>query len=1267
MSTCALRAITVFSIVALASGAAAALDPPHDASNSIGCVDCHAMHGGGMMGWGVVPGGAEQAAMCKSCHNPTGQAASMSDVAVHTVGTNTVIDCGSCHDAHGPQEVTDPHTGEVGPNLKLLRANMTKYVAQAIEPAVFQKKPEHFAFDQDNPPWSGACQACHKSTTHHTNDGAADHDHMQGAGCTSCHAHKAGFAPEGGCFACHDQPQNGRRQIVGTEGDFSKANHHVSGTIEESDCAVCHYMNSHGSGTVRLKSPDLSGVVIDYDPDEPATLGPFCAGCHDGDGAAAGGGLTPFSDGVTVPDIGGTAGETWAASAHATLPHPANDNTPISCVGDGEKSGCHNNAHGSDGTAMLAAEAGATIDTFCVGCHTGDGHVSTDTFTIGAKTFDLRCTTCHNPHIVTGKLENAGAGKSPITWPALTADPATNPRAMGATLWGDAAGEKMSDQAGSGTYKTPTGDTLTGEELPDYVSFCLSCHGPMDGPHGGVKSTDHHGSGSANVPNGGGACPNWYGCGKGRGWNGDSCEATEDECWPVLSRGKGEQIWTRLPYNQEERIAGANFVLACHDCHQTHGPGIGQKLRTEVNGGPGTVVWNTMCNNCHYYYSDWHAGMSCGTASCHTSNSPHRMTSGSGSGATRIFDPDLVADLRMESNLKDSGTWRLHSRWFDTAGSFAAGKSGKAVVLNGDQPIEVGTTNAYWSTDEGKHGTWKYSELKYNGSLEAWVYPTQKGASEYLIAAKHTYNDGGYAFLLRSVGSLRAALLVNVNGGGVPGVWDEDCNGLRGAYSSVAIPLDRWTHVAATFDTSLPDRDPADLSVGRIRIYVNGEDVTTSNASLPFECYSQPGAGEDIIYAYSLHSPDNESICYAGHWCASALSVGGVMWGAGSRKGLVGRLDDFKLWNVTRPADYFDAKVGPTLAAVVGTDGSDQLTVTFNEGVYGQTGSVGSLTPASLALVDAGGDNPRSILSVDHVAGTGTAVVTMSAPLIAADIGADTLVAAAGAVFDDQDTACDTTPLTIEAQAAGGPVCPPTGEPTLFELNEASGSTTATDTLGIMDGDVYGDSAFVGDGTFHGDGVNNYVIFENPTCLNATTMLTLKTRIKPSVVDDGNATTFSRIFARTGTGGYQLSVWRNESWATFNPPDDVASLALWVRVVDPHGGNAWKPTLTHYDTCPIVADHWYSITVTWDSDKVGGPPSDILIDDQGTDGADAGELWAGDANCTDSAQVLVAEAQKLWEGDQILPVEQSPVLGANSGNLKFKFQGLIDWLSVSIE
>ncbi len=1096
--------------------------------------------------------------------------------------------------------------------------------------------------------------------------------------------------PRAGCIACHSQPKGNRRQITpsdeGVGGDFGMNSHHVKGEAQNRDCGACHSMTQHGSGVVRLRDPDLGNdLIYEYDPQNPAGIEQFCLGCHDEDG----GKKAKFHDDVTPPNIKGFPGSFWADSAHASIDFAPNGAKPVTCLGDGLTTGCHSNAHGSDNVKLLNAEAGVPQDQFCNACHTegkitnhalaGDvddieqafnstvKHDVGSEFTVYSKTFTLQCSSCHNPHVVTGKHSDVNNQVSPITRPDFTSDPTENKHAMGVTLWGAATGEKMIDYvtAGDGTYRTPSGDTFLDFQLPDYNTFCLDCHAqPNDeaDTHGnfGINWTsDPHGTKSANAPNGYGVCPNWYGCGKAEGWDGDDCVSEDpSDCWPVITRGKGDQLWTRKPYNHEERVSGANFTMACVDCHEAHGSGVSSMLRGTVNSGPGTQIWNTMCNNCHYYYSDWHAGMSCGTASCHISNSIHRAGSMGSSGTPRSsFDQDLVIHYAFEGNLKDSGDWQMDGKWYNNvSGSYAAGQVGNAIVLDGGKNVQVGTENDYWSTDAGRHGTHIYTEMKFNTTLEAWVYPTDDNNSEYSIFTKHVgYNSGGYGFTLQKIGSnLRAAFKAQIDNNGT----DQDgMAGVRGAYSSVAIPLNTWTHVAATFDTSQAGRDDNDPTVGRIRIYVNGEDVTTSDAS---GNYMQPAASETSIYAYPENSPWNEEICYNGHWCTGEFSVGGFNeW----QNEFIGMLDEAKVWNITKNAGYFapiDAIVAPDIVSVT-VDAPDQLLVYFSEGVFG-SGASNELVPADLKL-----NYPEiSILSVYHTAGDSSALVVLSSPINPADIGVLTIESSAGAIVDDYNLTVGIDPVVVT-----GSLCP---SPAVFLLNEDSCSSSAQDMDGYLDGVVSGGcSTFMGDGYFYGDGDSgndNYIDFNDAdACMYSSTALTIEARIKPTGI--GTANYVRRVIAKDeGGANYQVSVWRNNGWAEYNAPDGTASIAMWVPPVDAHGGTAWKMFKTDYNSCPIVSDHWYQVKIVWNSDKTGGIPGDIFVDDQGVDPYSSGnelatENWSGYLNCTDSAQAQTPATRYFLEGDQIISGETNTRIGANINNsANNQFNGLIDWISV---
>ena len=938
-------------------------------------------------------------------------------------------------------------------------------------------------------------------------------------------------------------------------------------------------------------------------------------------------------------------------------------------------SACHD-VHGASGAYIGMTKLNQESLCNQASCHSGTGGhpgVGSTSFVHTSKTYTLECVSCHNVHLVSGTYSQANLDKSPVTLFSNNTE-----------LWGDDWNEKMDFYAGGGTYRTPTGESFTGAQLPDYASFCTDCHGQggaTNVPFGINWNSDPHGKGLANQPNGYGTCPNWFACGNATGWADDDCTGSQSECWPVKPKGAGDELYSREAYTHTDRVAGANFVLSCTDCHTGHGSGnLG---RSNVNGGSFTGNWNSMCNNCHYYYSDWHAGMACGNASCHISDrmntggvgsasTPHQMANASGSGGTRTFNPDLVLDYRFENNLKDSGGWEMDGKWNSTSGSFTTGKSGQAAVLGEDIGVQVGTENSYWSTDAGYHNTWKYTEMKYNTTLEAWVYPTDSAKSEYTIFNKHVgYSSGGYGFSLKKIGGvLKAAFNMQADNnsftqGGAAGV--------RGAYSSVAIPLNKWTHVAASFDTSGVDRNPSDPSAGRIRIYVNGEDVTTSDSS---GNNMQPGANETSIFAYSENSPWNEGICYNGTWCASEFAIGGFDWEATN---YIGRIDEAKVWNVTKNGAYFssyDSQAGPYISSAVGLIGDNQITVTLSEGVYTTTGASGALISGDFTLTDTGGNNPRTITGVTHTAGTSTATVTMSHPLTAADVNADTMAAVSNGIYDEYNNAAGTETVTIGLSSQ----CPTS--PVTINLNEASGSTYIRDTQNILYGVVYGGASTLTGSAYSGggDGSGRYIMFDyNTACLQASTAMTVETRIKPTGLTTENY--IGRILARDGSGNFQFSIWRNNTAypGLYNAPSGEASIALWIYPVDAHGGNTWKPVLTNYtgaktgseNNCPVVSDHWYLVKAVWNTNKPGGTPgqffqpADIYMDDQGTDGNGAGENWAGYINCTDSDQSLKTDAVKFYTGDVIKTYSgDSFAIGTNrstpTSNL---FNGLIDWIT----
>lgn len=123
-------------------------------------------------------------------------------------------------------------------------------------------------------PQPTGCIDCH---------GEEDYHHKENLDCEACHVGEVGNdnfgIKEDSCARCH--PRNGvygRRQILGPDGEFSMASRHISGTIEDEDCLLCHDNSRHRNGHVSLIDPDSGGK-------KPWTGNrtEFCLTCHDGD------------------------------------------------------------------------------------------------------------------------------------------------------------------------------------------------------------------------------------------------------------------------------------------------------------------------------------------------------------------------------------------------------------------------------------------------------------------------------------------------------------------------------------------------------------------------------------------------------------------------------------------------------------------------------------------------------------------------------------------------------------------------------------------------------------------------------------------------------------------------------------------------------------------------------------------------------------------------------------------------------------------------
>jgi len=208
------------------------------------------------------------------------------------------------------------------------------------------------------------------------------------------------------------------------------------------------------------------------------------------------------------------------------------------------------------------------------------------------------CVACHSVHALQGDPANAGnSAKSPAPrgYPvSLPSQHRTNATTWG--LWGDGAGEKMSDYSANyqapyrfnafAAYEPDGSATTNGSNLTDFNTFCIDCHDAINTIYSTTKSRN-----------------------------------LRKFDWNLEKHGKGDAANdadftdVKLPYSENTR-----YVLACTDCHEPHGSPNVFLIRKWVNnitpvggltnvpvtvtvtaetGADTTRAWKSLCLRCH--------------------------------------------------------------------------------------------------------------------------------------------------------------------------------------------------------------------------------------------------------------------------------------------------------------------------------------------------------------------------------------------------------------------------------------------------------------------------------------------------------------------------------------------------------------------------------------------------------------------------------------------------------------------------------------------
>ncbi|MDD5451533.1 MAG: cytochrome c3 family protein [Desulfovibrionales bacterium] len=224
------------------------------------------------------------------------------------------------------------------------------------------------------------------------------------------------------------------------------------------------------------------------------------------------------------------------------------------------------------------------------------------------------CNACHNPHLSTRGY--------PIVRPTDRNN-----------IWGDSAGEKMSDYAAAhggqyqapyrynstNTYEPDASATTDGSNLPDYVTFCSDCHNATNVIYSSNLIRNVNGIGWSETARTYNLKADYHGS-VTRCWGVDgmvdaTCGTSGDPPVPTLRN------WGSIkdPYLTANYI---NFILCCTDCHEPHGSPNPFLIRKSVNGAD-PAIWSSInsrafCQCCHVHNA--HCGNLGSCLNCHAHN-----------------------------------------------------------------------------------------------------------------------------------------------------------------------------------------------------------------------------------------------------------------------------------------------------------------------------------------------------------------------------------------------------------------------------------------------------------------------------------------------------------------------------------------------------------------------------------------------------------------------------------------------------------------------
>lgn len=203
--------------------------------------------------------------VCSSCHKESKN--------INHNGKGQNVQCNHCHSAHVDYVGDAPASGEITPNVYLVRRDFSNISTNGIKlgsnKKVIYNTATSLRFMRAD--GNGVCQACHVPTP-----GVAIHDtaDTRTNDCLACHKHSNGFAAID-CTSCHGQPPI--TSLVGGPNGKSSAEYsldesvtahrtHADKAYYNFACRNCHYNGTptaHHNTKQRLGTASFQSVFID--------------------------------------------------------------------------------------------------------------------------------------------------------------------------------------------------------------------------------------------------------------------------------------------------------------------------------------------------------------------------------------------------------------------------------------------------------------------------------------------------------------------------------------------------------------------------------------------------------------------------------------------------------------------------------------------------------------------------------------------------------------------------------------------------------------------------------------------------------------------------------------------------------------------------------------------------------------------------------------------------------------------------------------------